>query len=490
MIAGLDVPSLPMTGFGTGWFDFDNDGDLDLLAVNGAVRRLDRDPIGEAAVARSAAKAEHERQFGQPNQLFRNLGGGRFEEVSELAGPPSRPSRSPAERRSAMSTTTATPTSWSRTTTDRRLLVNLVGQDNGWIGLRLLVADGKRDALGSLVRVVLDDGRVLVRRVRADDELRLLQRSEGARRTWRRRHRRRAGSLAWGRRGVFRAARTEPLPRTAARTRPAMISSPIRTTLIGPPRGGLRRREPCQSAGGRVRSPRPGGSRSDRESRTQVRSLEKADANDADLASAVGELGKLYHALQLLDSHAFGALQAAAHCYGEARRLDPSDHRWPYLMAFAAQNQGDLDPAASAYRAALEREPEMLPGPSPAGRNRSGPRQTGRGGSPSGAEHSSSSQTSPRALRPRHAGTRPRRGRGGGRSSGAGACRGTWGGPRPLLAWHGVPQPRRRGTSSESPGARQPHRLSPRRPPRTGARLHPHRQRRPRPAGLDRGPGG
>ena len=168
MIAGLDVPSLPMTGFGTGWFDFDNDGDLDLLAVNGAVRRLDRDPIGEAAVARSAAKAEHERQFGQPNQLFRNLGGGRFEEVSELAGPSF--AAFEVSRGTAFGDVDNdgdTDVLVSNNNGSARLLVNLVGQDNGWIGLRLLVADGKRDALGSLVRVVLDDGRVLVRRVRA-----------------------------------------------------------------------------------------------------------------------------------------------------------------------------------------------------------------------------------------------------------------------------------------------------------------------------------
>ena len=86
MVAGLDTPSLAMTGFGTGWFDFDNDGDLDVLAVNGAVRRLDRARAGAEAAARAAAATDHERRFGQPNQLFRNLGDGRFEDVSALGG--------------------------------------------------------------------------------------------------------------------------------------------------------------------------------------------------------------------------------------------------------------------------------------------------------------------------------------------------------------------------------------------------------------------
>lgn len=93
----------------------------------------------------------------------------------------------------------------------------------------------------------------------------------------------------------------------------------------------------------------------------RVRSLEKEGAADAVLAGGIGNLGKLYHGLQLLDSHAFTALEAAEHCYGEARRLDPIDHRWPYLGGFAAQVAGDLEAAAAAYRAALAIEPDHLP---------------------------------------------------------------------------------------------------------------------------------
>ncbi len=93
----------------------------------------------------------------------------------------------------------------------------------------------------------------------------------------------------------------------------------------------------------------------------RVRSLEAEGATDVELAAAVGELGRLYHGVQVLDSYAGNALEAAERCYREARRLDPSDHRWPYLDAFAAQARGNLDAARVSYRQALVLEPDLIP---------------------------------------------------------------------------------------------------------------------------------
>ncbi len=168
MVAGLDTPSLTMTGFGAGWFDFDNDGDLDLLAVNGAVRRLDRARTGAEAAARAAAATDHERRFGQPDQLFRNLGDGRFEDASALGGVSF--TAYEVSRGAAFGDVDNdgdTDVLISNNNGPVRLLVNVAGQDSAWIGLRLVTADGKRDALGSLVRVALDGGRTITRRVRA-----------------------------------------------------------------------------------------------------------------------------------------------------------------------------------------------------------------------------------------------------------------------------------------------------------------------------------
>ncbi|MCP3982204.1 MAG: CRTAC1 family protein [bacterium] len=69
----LGFPSRTSTGFGTQWFDFDNDGLLDLFIANGNVK-LEESRSGIS-----------DYPFEQPNQLFRNLGSS-FEDVSASAG--------------------------------------------------------------------------------------------------------------------------------------------------------------------------------------------------------------------------------------------------------------------------------------------------------------------------------------------------------------------------------------------------------------------
>jgi hypothetical protein len=72
---GLLQPTFGYTGFGAGWFDYDNDGWLDLFIANGAVTILESE--------RGTAFP-----YAQRKQLFHNEGRGkRFHETSALAGP-------------------------------------------------------------------------------------------------------------------------------------------------------------------------------------------------------------------------------------------------------------------------------------------------------------------------------------------------------------------------------------------------------------------
>jgi hypothetical protein len=73
--AGVAAASRPYLGFGVLFLDWDNDGDLDLAAVNGHVR----DDVAE--LVRSLSYAE-------PALLLRNEEGRRFEDASAAAGPP------------------------------------------------------------------------------------------------------------------------------------------------------------------------------------------------------------------------------------------------------------------------------------------------------------------------------------------------------------------------------------------------------------------
>ena len=72
--AGVAAGSFPFTGFGAGWFDADNDGDLDLFSANGAVTDIAGQAPGPSALA-----------LRQPNQFWLNDGSGRYAEVRDNA---------------------------------------------------------------------------------------------------------------------------------------------------------------------------------------------------------------------------------------------------------------------------------------------------------------------------------------------------------------------------------------------------------------------
>ena len=97
--AGLAAPTAAFTGFGTDWFDYDNDGWLDLFVANGAVNVIE-------------AQRGQPSPFRMKNQLFRNTGGAAVRgNQRRRRARRSRARRSAAAPRSATSTTTATSTS-------------------------------------------------------------------------------------------------------------------------------------------------------------------------------------------------------------------------------------------------------------------------------------------------------------------------------------------------------------------------------------------
>ena len=155
---GLANPSFAYTGFGTAWIDDDNDGWLDLFAVNGAVTLID-----------AQLRAGEPHPLRQRNQLFRNLGDGRYREISDEAGPAfavSLVSRGAAF--GDLDNDGDTDVVIGNNAGPARVLLNARGQSAGWLGLRLVTGEPGRDAYGARAALLRDGAAPLWRRVRAD----------------------------------------------------------------------------------------------------------------------------------------------------------------------------------------------------------------------------------------------------------------------------------------------------------------------------------
>ena len=137
------------TGFGTVLADFDNDGHLDAAILNGAVTRSKPDP--------SSLLGPFWSRYGQRNQLFRNDGTGRFEDISTAT--PGFCGTANVGRVLAVGDLDNSGSSWLVATQiggPAKVLRNVVPDRGYWLRVRCLLPleNGKtRDALGAEARV-------------------------------------------------------------------------------------------------------------------------------------------------------------------------------------------------------------------------------------------------------------------------------------------------------------------------------------------------
>ena len=155
--AGLGMPGRRFTGFGTLFFDYDNDGWLDLFVANGAVQLLP-----------DLARRKDPFPLGQPNQLFRNTGKGSFVEIVDNTG--AELQLLEVSRGAAFGDVDNdgdTDVLVTNNNGPARMFLNDVGNKNHWLGLRLVGKTGG-DVLGARVEIFVTKDHVLRRRTRTD----------------------------------------------------------------------------------------------------------------------------------------------------------------------------------------------------------------------------------------------------------------------------------------------------------------------------------
>ena len=149
--SGITRASMAFLGFGTGFFDCDNDGDLDLFVANGHVYD-------------NVEKVDRAAEYAQRNQVLENDGAGTFVERGE---------RGPGLALVQVSRGSAFGDIDSdgdldiavNNSNERPALLRNDADVGGWLGLRLQGAASNRDAIGARIALTTD-GRTLVREVR------------------------------------------------------------------------------------------------------------------------------------------------------------------------------------------------------------------------------------------------------------------------------------------------------------------------------------
>ncbi len=162
--SGLAAPSVASTCFGVSFLDFDNDGALDLFTACGAVK-LFRE-------SRRESPLEDGPEWGslkQRNALFRNRGDGSFSDVTASAGEAFRLEE--VSRGAAfgdLDNDGDTDVVIANNGGPARLLINQVGDQNFWVGIRPLDPVSGLEVIGARVEIKGRGGHPLLRVSRRD----------------------------------------------------------------------------------------------------------------------------------------------------------------------------------------------------------------------------------------------------------------------------------------------------------------------------------
>jgi len=144
--SGLGVTA-DMSGWGNGIVDFDNDGWKDLF-------------VARSNVMDNISEINPERQYPEPNSVFRNMGNGKFEDVSSTTGPDfqlAAPHRGVAF--GDLDNDGRVDMVVSVLNGPAKLFHNISENKNHWILLKLVGTKSNRMGIGAQIHITMEDGK-------------------------------------------------------------------------------------------------------------------------------------------------------------------------------------------------------------------------------------------------------------------------------------------------------------------------------------------